>query len=67
MRACPFRDCKSTIADSVFACRRHWFQLTPRQKQTVQKAYDDYLRDEIGIEELRRIQQRVLDANQGAG
>jgi hypothetical protein len=61
MRNCPFSNCDATLADSIFACRRHWHMLTPKQKQTIHAAYADYKADQIGVKELRRIQQSVLD------
>jgi hypothetical protein len=65
MRACPFNDCGMPIADHIFACRRHWHGLNPQQKRIIHSAYADYLSDKIDVEELRAIQQRVLNAVQG--
>lgn len=61
MRTCPFHGCKVVVHDSVFACKRHWFSLNATQRQTIYSAYDDYMTDKISMEELRRIQQSVLD------
>lgn len=60
MRKCPFRDCDRTIADSMFACRGHWFKLSVGHRNAIWDAYNSYIADEITIEELRVRQQLIL-------
>ena len=64
MRVCPFDDCGEHIPEDNFACLRHWVQLAPRQQQTIRAAYADYLADNISINELRTVQQGILDVVQ---
>jgi hypothetical protein len=60
MRTCPFHNCDINIPDDKFACREHWHSLSTDEKRQVIAAYGRYLRNEIGVEELRQIQQKVL-------
>lgn len=60
-RTCPFDGCGKQIADAMFSCYEHWFRLGKDQRAVVSTAYSDYLANKIGVEELRVIQQRVLD------
>ena len=60
MRTCPFRGCDESLPDSVFACRRHWFQLDRAERNKIWTAYRRYLADVITMEELREAQQQVL-------
>lgn len=64
-RVCPFDGCGKRISSTLFACRAHWFSLNERQREDVWDAYDHYNASRIGIDELRAVQQRVLDEVQG--
>jgi hypothetical protein len=65
MRFCPFAGCGAMISPVLFACRRHWSHLNPAQQRTIHAAYADYKAAKIDIDQLRAIQQTVLDAVQG--
>ncbi len=60
MRICPFRDCTEQLPAWQFACRRHWFSLSPADRRQINDAYASYKNNMIGIEELRDIQRSVL-------
>jgi hypothetical protein len=61
MRECPFAGCGKPIPPAMFACAKHWRCVPRDQQRVIYKAYDDYTADKIDVEELRRIQQGVLD------
>jgi hypothetical protein len=60
MRKCPFNNCAKPIPESMFACRGHWYSLSKPERDRVWSAYNAYVEDKIGVEELRAIQQEVL-------
>ena len=64
MRTCPFDGCARAIPSTMFACGRHWRCLNRAQQRSIYAAYEDYMADRIGIDDLRDIQQRVLDEAQ---
>lgn len=66
MRACPFDGCGRPIPPTMFACGRHWRCLNPAQQRAIYAAYADYQADRIDIDELRQLQQEVLDQVQAA-
>lgn len=57
---CPFTGCEKTVPDNIFACRGHWFSLNKTEQAEIHAAYNDYMEDRIGMEELRDRQQAVL-------
>lgn len=60
MRICPFDGCLEKLADSTFACRRHWYSLTKAERDAIWSAYNSYMANRIGMEELRERQQAIL-------
>lgn len=60
MRNCPFNGCHRTIADSLFACKGHWFQLDDLARSRIHEAYSAYLSGALSVDDLRQIQQDVL-------
>lgn len=64
-RVCPFDGCGKRISSTLFACRPHWFSLNGRQKADIWDAYNAWQEGTISAEELRAVQQRVLDEVQG--
>jgi hypothetical protein len=52
----------------MFACAQHWFSLGQVLRDEINAAYRRYGQGEIGIEELRAIQGRVVaGATKGNG
>jgi hypothetical protein len=62
MRTCPAADCFVEIPDAIFMCRAHWFQVPYQMRGIIHKSFRDYTSGKITIEELRAIQQPVIDA-----
>jgi hypothetical protein len=60
MRRCPFPGCDRTIPVTLFACAQHWFSLGQAQRDEINAAYRRYGQGDIGIEDLRAIQVRVV-------
>lgn len=60
MRQCPFNNCERQVPDHIFACRKHWYSLNQAHRAEIVEAYNQYLQNVIGIEELRERQQKVL-------
>ena len=59
-RPCPFHGCTSPAPDGMFACKAHWFQLEPSERQEIAMAMRQRRAGEIDDCELRRRQQEVL-------
>lgn len=68
MRKCPFLFCEAELGADIFCCRQHWYgQLSSSQRVRIWAAYRAYLANTIGVEELRRRQQEVLDETRIGG
>lgn len=66
-RRCPFQGCGVDIPATKFACNRHWFKLTPRQRSIIWAAYRDWQAARIDGDGLKRIQEDILkEAETGA-
>lgn len=61
MRQCPFAGCKAEVPHNLFACRKHWFMLNQKQRNTIHAAYADYCEHKIGLEALRMVQRAIID------
>ena len=61
MRRCPIDNCRETIPDSRFACYAHWKTLTKQQQNVIYESYNAYLAKQMDIEELRSIQNGILE------
>jgi hypothetical protein len=59
-RPCPFHGCVQTLPDYLFACKAHWFTLSPEERDCIWNAYRCWHEGNLGSNELRRIQQDVL-------
>ncbi len=64
-RRCPFAGCGKPIPAELFSCGPHWKMLNERQQRWIYKAYDDWKAARITGNELRRLQQAVLDEVSG--
>ena len=62
MRVCPFPDCGVSIPDYLFCCKADWNRLSTSQQRRIYAVWNDYKRDRIGMEELRRVQQQVMES-----
>lgn len=60
MRTCPFPDCYAELPDKLFACARHWHSIPFRLRVRVQEAYEAYMESVINVEQLRAIQNSVM-------
>ncbi len=65
MRKCPFDDCAASVAPDRFACRRCWFRLSRDHRDMILNAWRNYRLRLIPLEEMKQIQQHVLDQAQG--
>jgi hypothetical protein len=65
MRTCPFPGCGATIPDTLFACRPHWFSLAKVHQHQIWRAYESYQSGTMDVEELRAVQQFILDEHFG--
>jgi len=59
-RACPFHGCDRPVRDAMFACKTHWFQLEPWERQEIATAMKERRAGVIDDSELRRREQVVL-------
>ena len=59
-RPCPFHGCDRRVQDAMFACKTHWFQLEPWERQEIAMATNERRAGVIDDSELRRKQQEVL-------
>lgn len=64
-RQCPFDGCQLMVLPTQFACAKHWYSLSREQQAKLYMCYDDWNDGTIDGDELRRIQQTVLDEAQG--
>lgn len=60
MRTCPFDGCEKRIRPTLFACARHWHSLRADLQKTIWEAYGSWQAGDIGILELKDIQDAVL-------
>lgn len=67
MRECPFNGCTTMIPPDKFACGKHWFSLNHGQQRRVYQCYGDWAKGAISGDDLRRIQQAVLDETSVGG
>lgn len=65
MRECPFKDCGKRIPSSLFSCTRHWQLLRADQKARLYEAYHGWEFGTISGDELKAVQQQVLDEVEG--
>lgn len=59
-RPCPFHGCKTRVIDAMFACKKHWFQLEPWEREGIAMATRQRRAGEIDDNEMRRRQQELL-------
>ena len=59
-RPCPFHGCDRPAYHAMFACKIHWFQLEPWERQEIAMAMSERRAGLIDDSELRRREQEVL-------
>lgn len=47
MKSCPHGSCSARVADGMFACRRHWFELSQELRRKIWRDYRNGDVDEI--------------------
>jgi hypothetical protein len=55
---CPFRGCTNPVRDAMFACKVHWFQLDPWERQEIVMAMNERRAGVIDDSELGRSSKR---------
>lgn len=61
-RGCPFTGCTAAIPAHLFACGRHWRNLTGDERAEIHAAYVGWQRGEVSPEDLRARQSAVVSA-----
>jgi hypothetical protein len=66
MRECPFTGCGETIPAEMFACRRHWFRLTGRQRAEIYAIYGAWKTGRLDGDALLKRQLEIVAEAEGS-
>lgn len=60
-RQCPFPGCSENLPESIFACRKHWYQISRPDQEIIWGIYRRWQAGDVAPDELLAVQKEVID------
>lgn len=62
MRNCPFPNCRESIPDENFACRKHWPTMPKEEREQVAKIWEAFRQGHMTAEQFQDAQDEVMES-----